>query len=76
LKQVADEHPVAEICRRPRISEATYFSWKKKYDGLPPDEMRRLNQPEDENGKLRKLVADLWLNKKCCGTSSAESSEA
>lgn len=58
-----DGIPVAEICRRARISQATYFNWKKKYDGLLPTEMKRLKQLEDENGKLRKLVADLSLDK-------------
>jgi Transposase len=43
--------PVAEICRKAGISQATYFNWKKKYDGLLPTEMRRLKQLEDENGK-------------------------
>ena len=63
LKQGADGMPVAEICRKAGISQATYFNWKKKYDGLLPDEMRRLKQLEDENGKLRKVVADLSLDK-------------
>lgn len=63
LKQGADGIPVAEICRRAGISQATYFNWKKKYDGLLPTEMRRLKQLEDENTKLRKLVADLSLDK-------------
>jgi putative transposase len=63
LKQGADGHPVAEICRKAGISRATYFNWKKKYDGLLPDEMRRLKQLEDENSKLKKLVADLSLDK-------------
>lgn len=63
LKQGADGIPVAEICRRAGISQATYFNWKKKYDGLLPTEMKRLKQLEDENGKLRKLVADLSLDK-------------
>jgi putative transposase len=44
LKQGADGIPVAEICRRPEISQATYFNWKKKYEGLLPAEMRRLKQ--------------------------------
>ena len=63
LKQGADGVPVAEICRRAGISQATYFNWKKKFDGLLPTEMRRLKQLEDENGQLRKLVADLSLDK-------------
>jgi putative transposase len=54
---------VAEICRKAEISQATYFNWKKKYDGLLPMEMRRLKQLEDENGKLRKVVADLSFDK-------------
>ena len=45
------------------ISQATYFNWKKKYDGLLPTEMRRLKLLEDENAKLRKLVADLSLDR-------------
>ena len=46
------------------ISPATYFCWKKKYEGLAPLEMRQLKQLEDENTKLRKLVADLPLDRK------------
>jgi putative transposase len=63
LKQGADGIPVADICRKAGISQATYFNWKKRYDGLLPSEMRRLKQLEDENGKLRKVVADLSLDK-------------
>ncbi len=63
LKQGADGMPVAEICRKAGISSATYFNWKKKYDGLLPTDMRRLKQLEDENAKLRKVVADLSLDK-------------
>jgi len=62
LKQAADGSAVAEVCRKAGISQATYF-WKKKYDGLLPTEMRRLRQLEDENTKLRKVVADLSLDK-------------
>lgn len=63
LKQGADGMPVADICRKAGISPATYFNWKRKYDGLLPTEMRRLKQLEDENSKLRKVVADLSLDK-------------
>jgi putative transposase len=63
LKQGADGMPVADICRKAGIRQATYFNWKRKYDGLLPTEMRRLKQIEDENSKLRKVVADLSLDK-------------
>jgi putative transposase len=55
---------VAEICRKARISQATSFNWKKKYDGLLPSEMKRLKQLEDENARLKKIVADLTLDRK------------
>ena len=62
LKQEADGAPVTEICRRAGISQARYCNWKKKYDGLLPTEMRRLKQLEDENGKLKCLLADAMLD--------------
>ena len=63
IKQGEAGTPVAEICRRVGISQATYFNWKKKYAGLMPSEMRRLREPEDENNRLKKIVADLSLDK-------------
>jgi putative transposase len=63
LKQGADGMPVADLCRKAGISQATYFNWKKRYDGLLPTEVRRLKQLEDENGKLKKLVAELSLDR-------------
>jgi putative transposase len=63
LKQGADGMPVGDICRKTGISQATYFNWKRKYDGLLPTEMRRLKQLEDEAAKLRKIVVDLSLDK-------------
>lgn len=63
LKQGSDGMSVADVCRKAGISQATYFNWKKKYDGLLPNEMRRLKQLEDEAAKLRKIVADLSLDK-------------
>jgi putative transposase len=66
LKQAADGMPLADICRKAGISQATYFNWKRKYDGLLPTEMRRLKQLEDANAKLRKVVADLSLDKEMC----------
>ena len=63
MKQGNDGVPVADICRKAGISQATYFNWKKKYDGLRPPEMRRPKQLEDENAKLKKIVADLSLDR-------------
>jgi putative transposase len=55
--------PAAEICRKAGISQATYFNWKKKYAGLMPSEMQRLRELEDENSRLKKIVADLTLDR-------------
>jgi putative transposase len=63
LREGADGVPVADICRKAGISPAPYFNWKKKYDGMQPLEMRRLKQLEDENAKLKKIVADLSLDR-------------
>ncbi len=63
LKQGEWGVPVSEICRKAGISDATYYNWKKKYAGLLPDEMRRLKQLEDENSRLKKIVADLTLDR-------------
>ncbi len=63
LKQGADGVPVAEICRKAGISQATYFNWKKRYAGMMPSEMRRLRELEEENGRLKRIVADLSLDK-------------
>lgn len=63
IKQGEEGAPVAEICRKAGISQATYFNWKKKYAGLLPSEMRRLRELEDENSRLKKIVADLTLDR-------------
>ena len=63
IKQGEEGTPVSEICRKAGISQATYFNWKKKYAGLLPTEMKRLKQLEDENGRLKKIVADLTLDR-------------
>ena len=63
LKQGSDGIPVADICRKAGISPANYFNCKKRYDGMQPPEMRRLKQLEDENAKLKKIVADLSLDR-------------
>ena len=63
LKQAELGTPVEEVCRKLGISDATFYNWKKKYGGLGPSELRRLRQLEEENSKLKRLVADLSLDK-------------
>jgi putative transposase len=63
LKQAELGTPVEEVCRKMGISDATFYNWKKKYGGLGPSELRRLKQLEEENVKLKRLVADLSLDK-------------
>ena len=63
LKQAEDGVPAGEVCRKAGISEATFYNWRKKYGGLLPSEMKRLKQLEEENQRLKKLVADLSLDK-------------
>ena len=63
LKQAELGTPVEEVCRKMGISTAAFYSWRKKYGGLGPSELRRLKQLEEENTKLKRLVADLSLDK-------------
>ena len=63
IRQGDEGTSVAEICRKAGISQATYFNWKKKYTGMMPSEMKRLRELEDENGRLKRIVADLSLDK-------------
>jgi putative transposase len=63
LRQAKEGTAVGEVCRTAGISEATYYNWRKKYAGLMPSEMKRLRLLEEENGKLKKIVADLSLDK-------------
>jgi len=63
LKQADTGTPVDEVCRKMGISEATFYNWKKKYGGLGVNELRRLRQLEDENLRLKQIVADLSLDK-------------
>ena len=55
--------PVADLCRKIGISEQSFYRWKKLYGGLQPSEARELKQLRDENTKLKRLVADLSLDK-------------
>lgn len=64
LRQAESGVPVAEICRKMGITEQTFYRWKRKYGGLGVSELRQLKQLEEENRKLKQLVADLSLDKK------------
>jgi putative transposase len=63
LKQAELGVPVLDVCRKYGVSEQTFYRWRKKYGGLEAGELRRLKQLEDENRKLKQLVADLSLDK-------------
>lgn len=63
LKQAEHGTQVAEVIRKMGITEQTYYRWKKKYGGLGMSELRRLKQLEEENRKLKQMVADLSLDK-------------
>jgi putative transposase len=64
LRQAETGTSVQEVVRKMGISEATFYNWKKKYGGLGVSELRRLKQLDEENRKLKQLVADLSLDKK------------
>ena len=63
LQQAESGTPIEEVCRKLGISEGTFYRWKKVYGGLMPSEVRKLRHLEEENARLRKLVADLALDK-------------
>jgi len=63
LKQVEMGMPVADVMRQLGISEQTFYRWKKLYAGLQPDQARELKQLQEENVRLKKLVAELSLDK-------------
>jgi putative transposase len=63
LKQAELGTSVKEVCRKLGISDATFYAWRKKYGGLGPSEVRRMKQLEEENHRLKRLVADLSLDK-------------
>ena len=62
LRQAEMGTSVAEVIRKIGISEQTFYRWKKKYGGLGSGELRRLRQLEDENQRLKRLVADQALD--------------
>ena len=63
LKQAEAGTTVSEITRRLGVTEATFYRWKQKYGGLLPSEVRKMRQLEEENSRLKRLVADLTLDK-------------
>ena len=63
LRQVEGGRRIAEVCRELGVSEQTYHRWKSKYAGMGISELRRLKQLDEENASLKKLVADLSLDK-------------
>lgn len=63
IKQNEGGTPVEEVCRKMGITSATFYNWKKKYGGLGISELRRLRQLEEENNRLKQIVADLTLDK-------------
>lgn len=63
LRQHEAGTPAADVCRRLGVSEATFYQWKKKYAHLGVAELRELRQLREENSRLKRLVADLTLDK-------------
>ena len=63
LRQAESGTPVGEVCRKMGISEQTFYRWKRKYAGMGVAELRRLKMLEEENRRLKQLVADLALDK-------------
>ena len=63
LQQAEHGTPVSEVCRKLGVTEQSFYRWKKKYGGMLPSDMKKLKQLEEENTKIKKLVADLSLDK-------------
>lgn len=63
LRQAELGTPVEEVCRKMGVSDATFYNWRKKYSGMGPSELRQLRQLQEENARLKRLVADLSLDK-------------
>lgn len=63
LRQAESGTTIEEICRKMGVSEPTFYRWKKVYAGMGVSEIRRLKQLEDENAKLKRVVAHLTLDK-------------
>jgi putative transposase len=67
LRQAESGTPVVDVCRQLGVSEASFYVWKKKYGTLGVTELRELRQLRDENARLKRVVADLTLDKHILG---------
>lgn len=63
IRQAESGAPIGDLCQQLGVSEATFYTWKKKYGHLGVSELRRLRQVEEENARLKRLVANLSLDK-------------
>lgn len=63
LKQAEGGEPIAEICRKMGVSQNSFYQWRRKFHGVGVTELRKMRILEDENRKLKRLVADLSLDK-------------
>jgi putative transposase len=76
LRQAESGTAAGDVCRQIGVSEATFYAWKKKFAHLGVSELRRLRQLEDENGRLKRLVADLTLDKHMLSEALRKKAEA
>ena len=76
LRQTDSGTPIGDVCRQLGIAEQTFYAWKKKYAHLGVSELRRLRQLEEENSQLKRLVADLSLDKPMLTEALRKKSEA
>jgi putative transposase len=76
IRQAESGTPVGDLCRQLGVSDATFYAWKKKYAHLGVSELRRLRQLEEENSRLKRLVADLSLDKHMLSEALRKKSEA
>lgn len=64
IKQHKSGKSTADICRELSVHQATFYNWKKKYSGMGSQELRRMNEPEEENRRLKQMYADVALDHK------------
>ena len=76
VKELENGAKVEDLCRKLGVSEATVYNWRKKYAGMSPPEVRRLKQLEEENARLKRVVADLTIGKVVLQVLIAKSSKA